>query len=39
MTAEQVVRAAIIKRMFGITYKELAFHKKKFFSPVPPFRL
>ena len=26
MTADQVVRAAIIKQMFGFTYKELAFH-------------
>jgi IS5 family transposase len=26
MTAEQVVRAAIVKQMFGFTYKELAFH-------------
>jgi IS5 family transposase len=26
MTAEQVVRAAIINQMFGFTYKELAFH-------------
>jgi transposase, IS5 family len=26
MTADQVVRAAIVKQMFGFTYKELAFH-------------
>ena len=26
MTAEQVVRAAVVKQMFGFTYKELAFH-------------
>lgn len=26
MTAEQVLRAAIVKQMFGFTYKELAFH-------------
>lgn len=26
MTAEQVLRAAIVKMLFGFTYKELAFH-------------
>ena len=26
MTADQVVRAAVVKQMFGFTYKELAFH-------------
>ncbi len=26
MTAEQVLRAAIVKMLFGLTYKELAFH-------------
>ena len=26
MTADQVVRAAIVKQMFGFTYQELAFH-------------
>ena len=26
MTADQVVRAAIVKQMFSFTYKELAFH-------------
>ena len=26
MTAEQVLRAAIVKMLFGFTYQELAFH-------------
>ena len=26
MTAEQVIRAAIVKVLFGFTYEELAFH-------------
>ena len=26
MTAEQVIRAAIVKQMFGFSYKDLAFH-------------
>ena len=34
MTADQVVRAAIVKQMFNFTYQELAFHivdSKRFF--------